>query len=264
MAGITSEMMGGDVAPRVNAFRQFMANIAEQVCQEFEREVRQMSEDIVKYRGELARCADLLAYQLGKEKQYHGMLENICNNTSTLVGKSSEVGQKHSGNEDAKRQLQQMLEDMFNSPGAAHGLLHNEMDEHRQLSEQHLMTSGELQNQSAAVQKELDNILEALKMPPVSYTAPPVVVGPSQYQQQSQYRAPMTGMQTTPRSPGGSMLSTPMTQQQQQQRSGMQSPTSPTSAYSPSRGGMPMQPQNGMQQNYAQYRPGGMANQGWA
>lgn len=39
------------------------------------------------YRGELAKCADLLAFQLGKEKQYHNMLENIAGNTSTLIGR---------------------------------------------------------------------------------------------------------------------------------------------------------------------------------
>lgn len=48
--------------------------VVEQLCGEFEREVGQMTQDIVRYRGELARCADLLAFQLGKEKQYHNML----------------------------------------------------------------------------------------------------------------------------------------------------------------------------------------------
>ncbi|CAK9114491.1 unnamed protein product [Durusdinium trenchii] len=48
--------------------------VVDQLCTEFEREVSQMTQDIVRYRGELARCADLLAYQLGKEKQYHNML----------------------------------------------------------------------------------------------------------------------------------------------------------------------------------------------
>lgn len=33
------------VAPRVNAFRNFLAQVCEQVCAEFEREVLQMSED---------------------------------------------------------------------------------------------------------------------------------------------------------------------------------------------------------------------------
>jgi len=245
-------MMGGDVAPKVSAFRQFMANVSEQVCQEFEREVSQLSEDIVKYRGELARCADLLAFQLGKEKQYHNMLENICQNTSVLVGRSGEVGQKHSGNEDAKRQMQQMLEDMFNGSAGHHAGFHEEIDGHRQMSEQHLMTSRELQDQSSAVQKELDNILETLKMPPVSYTAAPMIVGPSMMggQQQQQYGAPMSAAQlrtNSPRSPGAGMLNTPLIQQRQP---GYQSPT---------RGVMSP---NGTQ-NYGQYRQGGM-QQSWS
>lgn len=35
-----------------------------------------------------------------------------------------------------------------------------------QIAETHLQTSAELQNQSIAIQKELDNILQALQIPP--------------------------------------------------------------------------------------------------
>jgi len=249
MEAIAPSMMGGDVAPKVNAFRAFMANLSEQVCQEFEREVSQMSEDIVKYRGELARCADLLAFQLGKEKQYHNMLENICGNTAVLVGRSSEVGQKHSGNEDSKRAMMEMMEDMCNGSAGLHGGFHNEINEHRQMTEQHLMSSSELQNQSAAVQKELDNILETLKMPPVTYAAPPLVAGPSMMGGQQQYGGAMS-----PGSPTvGGMLNNPLNQMQ---RPGTISP----SYMSPSRGGT-MSP-NGTQ-NFGQYQPGSRPNQNW-
>jgi hypothetical protein len=246
MATITSDMMGGDVAPKVSAFRAFMMNITEQLCQEFEREVSQMSEDIVKYRGELARCADLLAFQLGKEKQYHEMLENVCSNTQVLVGRSGEVGQKHSGNEDQKRAMMQMIDDMFDGSSGMHGGIHSHIDEHRYLAEQHLMSSSELQNQSKAVQQELDNILEALKMPPVSYNVPPVVMGPSMMGGQQQYGgAPKYGAARSPPgtpSTGIGMLNSPLTQGK---RSG---PPSPTSPFSP-RGA----------QNRIQTLPGGVA-----
>lgn len=178
-----------DHTPKVNAFRSYCMQVVDQLCTEFEREVSQMTQDIVRYRGELARCADLLAYQLGKEKQYHNMLENIAGNSSTLVGKAAEVGQKHSANENVKMQMHQMLEQMFEGGKGVYAEGFGTLDEHRQIAETHLQTSAELQNQSIAIQKELDNILQALQIPPVSYSQAPMIVGPAQMVT-SQPRAP--------------------------------------------------------------------------
>ncbi|CAJ1443503.1 unnamed protein product [Effrenium voratum] len=136
--------------------------------------------DILLYRGELARCADLLAFQLGKEKEYHNMLENICGNSSMLVGKAAEVGQKHGAHEATKQQMHQLLEEMFTGGKGALADSFGSLDEHRQLAEKHLMSSAELQNQNAAIAKELDNILQTLNVPPVSYREAPVMMGPSQ------------------------------------------------------------------------------------
>ncbi|CAJ1418737.1 unnamed protein product, partial [Effrenium voratum] len=156
----------------------YCMQVVDQLCHEFEREVGQMTQDIVRYRGELARCADLLAFQLGKEKQYHSMLENIAGNTTNLVGKAAEVGQKHTANEGVKIQMHQLLEQMFEGGKGAYVEGFGGLDEHRQIAETHLQTSAELQNQSLAVQKELDNILNALQVPPVSYSQAPVIMGP--------------------------------------------------------------------------------------
>lgn len=189
---------------RVNAFRSFcmqmMSQITEQLCVEFEREVRQLTEDVIKYRGELARCADLLAFQLGQEKQYHNMLANIAGNTSVLAGRASEVGQKHGGQEQVKQQMHDLLEQMFHGGRGALAESFGGIEEHRQMAETHLMTSSQLQNQSEAVRKELDNILTTLQLPPVTYReAPPVIVpGPGQTPPQTppgggmqQFRPPM-------------------------------------------------------------------------
>eukprot|EP00490_Sorites_sp_Unknown_P010643 CAMPEP_0114654522 /NCGR_PEP_ID=MMETSP0191-20121206/10533_1 /TAXON_ID=126664 /ORGANISM="Sorites sp." /LENGTH=253 /DNA_ID=CAMNT_0001870031 /DNA_START=49 /DNA_END=807 /DNA_ORIENTATION=- len=171
-----------DITPKVAAFRSFCQQVVDQVCIEFEREVSQMSKDIILYRGELARCADLLAFQLGKEKEYHNMLENIAGNSSMLVGKAQEVGQKHGAHDAAKQQMHQMLEDMFAGGKGALAENFGGLDEHRQLAEKHLMSSAELQNQSQAVAKELDNIMRTLNEAPVSYREAPVMMGPSQMQ----------------------------------------------------------------------------------
>jgi len=252
MAGM-QQQMADDAAPKVNAFRSFCLQMTEQLCAEFEREVRQMSQDIVRYRGELARCADLLAFQLGKEKTYHNMLENIAGNTSQLFGKSAEIGQKHGQADQMKQQIHDMLDHMLSSGKG--GLSENlaNLDDHRQMAETHLMTSAELQNQSAAVQHELDNILETLKMPPVSYQQAPVMMGPSQMggpggmQQQQQFRPPAAGM-TSPMMSNG-MMGNPMAGSQ-----GMRAGASPRNMSQPGSpvnfgpGALPMagmQPLNG-------------------
>eukprot|EP00435_Cladocopium_sp_Y103_P037702 s102_g10.t1 len=165
-----------DTAPKVNAFRSYCIQLVDQLCVEFEREVNQMSKDILLYRGELARCADLLAFQLGKEKEYHNMLENIAGNSSMLVGKAAEVGQKHGQHDATKQQMHQMLEDMFAGGKGALADSFGGLDEHRQLAEKHLMSSAELQNQSQAVAKELDNIMRTLNEAPVSYREAPVMM----------------------------------------------------------------------------------------
>jgi len=225
---------------KVQAFRSFimqmmtqvMTQVTESLCVEFEREVRQLSEDVVKYRGELARCADLLAFQLGQEKQYHNMLSNIAGNTSVLVGKASEVGQKHGAQDQVKQQMHDLLEQMFHGGKGALAESFGTIEEHRQMTETHLMTSSQLQNQSEAVRKELDNILATLQMPPVTVReAPPVVVpGPGQTppatppgRGMQQFRGPMmnggppmlqipigSSMQIPPLSPGrGGMYNSP-------------------------------------------------------
>ncbi|CAE7613856.1 unnamed protein product [Symbiodinium natans] len=171
-----------DHTPKVNAFRSFCMQVVDQLCIEFEREVSQMTQDITMYRGELARCADLLAFQLGKEKDYHTMLDNIANNTNVLVGKAQEVGQKHSGHEPMKQQMHQMLEQMFEGGRGALADSFGSLDEHRMLAEKHLMSAAELQSGSQAIQKELDNIMQTLQVPPVSYRDAPVMMGPSSLQ----------------------------------------------------------------------------------
>jgi len=235
---------------KVQAFRSFitqmmtqvLTQVTESLCIEFEREVRQLSEDVIKYRGELARCADLLAFQLGQEKQYHNMLSNIAGNTSVLVGKASEVGQKHGAQDQVKQQMHDLLEQMFHGGKGALAESFGGIEEHRQMTETHLMTSSQLQNQSEAVRKELDNILATLQMPPVTIReAPPVVVpGPGQTppatppgRGMQQFRGPMTNggppmlqiqplgssMQIPPLSPGrGGMNNSPAMFNQSPQR----------------------------------------------
>merc|ERR1719473_1336550 len=94
---------------KVNAFRQFattlFGQVAEQLCNEFEREVATLTDDLVMYRTELARCGELLASQLGREKQLHGMLENIVGSSGNLFASAQDIGKQHDQTHAAKAQL---------------------------------------------------------------------------------------------------------------------------------------------------------------
>mmetsp|Transcript_41375 Transcript_41375/g.74906 ORF Transcript_41375/g.74906 Transcript_41375/m.74906 type:complete len:216 (+) Transcript_41375:43-690(+) len=68
-------------AAKIQAFRDFATQlcmqVVEQLCQEYEREVHVMYGDILQYRSELGRVADLLSGQIQREKQLHEMMETV-------------------------------------------------------------------------------------------------------------------------------------------------------------------------------------------
>lgn len=176
-------------AVKVQAFRQFamqlLSQVTEQLCAEFEREVNVLSEDVVLYRAELARCGDLLASQLGREKQLHGMLANIAGNTGSLVAQASEVGQKHSQIDNVKTQMHDMVEQMF---GHSTNLIQTTIggvSEAHTVAHSHLSDARELQNQSMTAENELNRIMALLSQPPVSGVNPgPTVAALPQIPQQ--------------------------------------------------------------------------------
>ena len=49
--------------------------VVEQMCVEFEREMASMWKDVLMYRDELDRVAQLLGVQLEREKKLHGLLQ---------------------------------------------------------------------------------------------------------------------------------------------------------------------------------------------
>lgn len=161
---------------KVNAFRQFASQLAaqvtEQLCAEFEREVNLITEELVVYRTELARCGELLAHQLGREKQLHGMLENIAGNTGSLASSAADIGNRHASQETTKAQMHEMVEQMFGHSTSLVNTTMSGVNETHHMAHSHLAQARELQNQSLNAETELNRIMSILGVAPVEAVAP--------------------------------------------------------------------------------------------
>jgi len=177
---------------KVNAFRQFAATIfaqvSDQLCSEFEREVVTLTDDLVMYRTELARRGELLAMQLGREKQLHGMLENIAGNSHSLVANAQDVGKGQPGVDAAKDQMHSMLEQMFGAHQNVVSQTIGHVSEAHLVTNQHLAQAKELHNQALTAENELNRIMAILQQPPISSGSVAATVA-----QQPQYQIPMPG-----------------------------------------------------------------------
>jgi len=143
----------------------------------------------------------------------------MCRSTSVPVGANGKQypnrpeSQKHSGNEDTKQQMRQMLQDRFDGINGVHNDFHSDIDAHSKMMKDYLERSREMQKTNDAAQETLDRIREILKQPPASYTAPapPIatLMGLQQYDGASSPRyggAPQYGGASSPRY-GGAQIS---------------------------------------------------------
>ncbi|CAL1149847.1 unnamed protein product [Cladocopium goreaui] len=161
------------VPVKVTAFRQFASNLVtqlmEQLCVEFEREVSTLTEDLVLYQAELARCGELLAHQLGRERQLHGMLENIAGNTGNLAASAGELG-KSGSNEAFRRQMHELVEQLFGHSTHLLSNTVNGVNEAHSVAYNHLTLAKELQNHAQNTEQELNRIMSLLGASPVVST----------------------------------------------------------------------------------------------
>ncbi|CAK9106224.1 unnamed protein product [Durusdinium trenchii] len=176
----------------MDPFRQFcsevVSNVSESLCVHYEREIAQLTSDLVFCRSQLSRCADLLAQQLDKEKTYRDIIQKLSESSLKVV-QSKPPGL----DESVKQQLHEMLEAMHLQSSSLIEDGFGQLHEHKRLAETHLMTSAELQNQGEAIRKELDAILELLKEPPVRVAKAPMLGGHGQYTSQAVTPAPCVG-----------------------------------------------------------------------
>mmetsp|Transcript_44663 Transcript_44663/g.103174 ORF Transcript_44663/g.103174 Transcript_44663/m.103174 type:complete len:264 (+) Transcript_44663:55-846(+) len=104
---------GGATNYKIAAFRDFATQlcgqVVEQLCQEYEREVNVMYQDLVQYRGELGRVADLLSGQLQREKQLHDMMETLLGHHESSVSFTRGHGEQARQLMDPLKQTEQEL-----------------------------------------------------------------------------------------------------------------------------------------------------------
>merc|ERR1719215_1230305 len=92
------------VAQKIEAFRHFASQLATQVtdqlCNEYEREVSQMWNELVLYRTELERVEELLGAQLEREKKLHGVIEEMVAHSSNLNDHAKNLATMQPGQSD--------------------------------------------------------------------------------------------------------------------------------------------------------------------
>mmetsp|Transcript_117077 Transcript_117077/g.278109 ORF Transcript_117077/g.278109 Transcript_117077/m.278109 type:complete len:265 (+) Transcript_117077:71-865(+) len=156
----------GEKREDFDPFRQFcsevISNASENLCLQYEREIQQLTTDLVNCRSQLSRCAELLTQQLDKEKTYRDIIQKLSESSLRVL-----QAQPPSLDESMKQQMHQMLEAMHVQNASLFEDGFGQLHQHKALAETHLMTSSELQNQGEAVRHELENILAILKEPPV-------------------------------------------------------------------------------------------------
>ncbi|CAE7483879.1 Cep164 [Symbiodinium sp. CCMP2456] len=145
-------------------FREFCTEIisaaSENLCNYYEREIQHLTTDLVTCRTQLGRCAELLGQQLAKEQTYRDIIDKLSESSMRVL---QNVSSPPTVDDAVKRQLHQMLEAMHQQSSSSWQDEIGQLHAHKELTENHLMTSAELQNQAEAVRKELENILALLK-----------------------------------------------------------------------------------------------------
>lgn len=160
------------VQQRMMAFRDFAgrlaAQVVEQMCQEFEREVGELWNDVCMYRDELDRVAQLLGGQLEREKQLHNVIEGMVGHGNDMRSKAQYLAQQRTGTDN----LHQMLEQH-----AAHhqNLLSQTLQgvtEGNQVLGAYYQGAQQFKEPLISAENEFIRIVELLKTPPIHGAMP--------------------------------------------------------------------------------------------
>merc|ERR550537_1071531 len=91
------------VQQKIQAFRDFAMQIAnqvsEQLCNEYEREMSNLWNDVLMYRNELDRVAQLLGTQLEREKKLHGVIEQMVGHTNNVNQHAQSLASQQPGSQ---------------------------------------------------------------------------------------------------------------------------------------------------------------------
>lgn len=147
------------------AFRNFAsqlhAQVVDQLCQEHEREVFTMAHEVVMYRIELERVAELLASQLGREKQLHAMLESLAGHQANVCNSTMQLG----GSITDKHQMHEIVEAMYQQTTMQMATTYNQMNQANEISQSHMAQADQLKEPMITAENELNRIMGLLSTP---------------------------------------------------------------------------------------------------
>lgn len=189
------------VQQKVNAFREFAAQLAAQVVEqmstEFEREIATLYNDVMMYRGELTRVAELLGHQLGRERQLHLMMEkmhehstNIASSTQYLTSQSTNAQQLHDVLDQVLGQQKGQIAGTLSGVNQLHSNVERQLSQAKQMSTD-LITA----------ENEFSRITQLLQTPAVPSVAPAPTVALVSGHQTAPSRPAWKGNMTPPASP---------------------------------------------------------------
>eukprot|EP00929_Paragymnodinium_shiwhaense_P013497 TRINITY_DN121341_c0_g1_i1.p1 TRINITY_DN121341_c0_g1~~TRINITY_DN121341_c0_g1_i1.p1 ORF type:complete len:323 (+),score=60.15 TRINITY_DN121341_c0_g1_i1:67-969(+) len=170
--------MGGSVAgppahvAKIEAFRNFASSlqgqVVEQLCQEFEREVSIMWNDLLQYRHELQRVAELLGQQLTRERQLHEMLDAMAGHHAQFANSATMAAQQ---TPDAAA-LHDLVEQFFGQHSQVMNTTLQGVSQARQIAETHAASAKQLQEPLITAENEYNRIMSMLSVPVVPGQAP--------------------------------------------------------------------------------------------
>lgn len=159
---------------KVGVFRQFAnqlaSQIVEQMCQEYEREVSQLYNDVTMYRNELSRCAELLGHQLHREKQLHGLLGGMFDNHGNMAGVMHSAASMKG--EEMNQKLHELVDNLTNQHGSVLSSTIDGVNQAHSVVQQHHQSAKQLQEQTITAEHEFNRICQLLQRPVIEERAP--------------------------------------------------------------------------------------------
>jgi len=165
--------MNNSTVVKITVFREFAATLAgqvvEQLCGEYEREVTVMYNDLVQQRQELARVAELLGHQLGREKQLHEMLENMSQHHVNLGNHHQQVA---STMQPASKDIHDALDRTMGQQVQISATVMQNMSQAHAVTQQNVMNAKQLQEPLINAENEFNRIMQLLSVPLMSMATP--------------------------------------------------------------------------------------------
>jgi hypothetical protein len=160
------------VGPKIAAFREFASTLAgqvvEQLCVEFEREVSVMYNDLLQYRNELGRVAELLGHQLGRERQLHEMLEQMSNHQTSLA----QSAQQAAAQQPQSKELHEMVDRMVGGHSQISTTMLQGMSQSHAVTTNNINAAKALQEPMINAENEFNRIMQLLSQPMISMATP--------------------------------------------------------------------------------------------